>query len=179
MFSATKKKDPEAEQRLIDAMKARCEAQKAQLAAMTEKADTSGAERAAARLMELAKNPKLPNDYKKFIMGEAQRLECEANIKATDAAVHRAMAAAMADNKEQRDKEIVALRKTMQKAVSLRAPQEFRLGTEKALENILLSGGVRHDGPTKAKPMDTAPKLERSAKDGLPVMGRIPQDAKE
>lgn len=179
MFSLTKKKDPEAEQRLIDALKARCDAQLAQLSGMAEKADTSGAERAAARLVELAKNPKLPGADKKFYMSEAQRLECEANIKATDAAVHRAMAAAMADDKEARDKEITALRKTMQKAISLRAPTGFRMNTEKSLENILLSGNVRHDGPTKAKPLDTAPKLERSAKDGLPAIVAAPQDTKE
>jgi hypothetical protein len=32
------------------------------------------------------------------------------------------------------------------------------------LEAALFSGGVRSDGPTKAKPMDTAPKTEKQAK---------------
>lgn len=172
MFSAKKQKDPEAERRLIEALKARCDAQIHQLAGMAEKAETTSAERAGQRLMELAKNPKLPGDYRKYAMEEAQKLECAANIKATDMAVHRAMTAAMADDKETRDKEVAKIRQFMQKAVSLRASPDFRVGTEKSLENILLSGGVRHQGPTKAKPLDTAPKTEKQAKDGLPAMAR-------
>ncbi|WP_086464191.1 hypothetical protein [Oceanibaculum nanhaiense] len=172
MFSATKQKDPEAERRLIEALKARCDAQIHQLAGMAEKAETTSAERAAQRLIEQAKNPKLPSDYRKYAMDEAQKLECAANIKATDMAVHRAMAAALADDKETRDKEVAKIRQFMQKAISLRAPADFRVGTEKSLENILLSGGVKHTGPTKAKPMDTAPKNEKHAKDGLPAMVR-------
>ena len=45
-----------------------------------------------------------------------------------------------------------------------KAPEEFKQQCERMLEVAMFSGGVKAKGPTKAKPLDEAPKPENRAK---------------
>ena len=52
----------------------------------------------------------------------------------------------------------------IRKAGSLGASRAMVQGCERKIETIMLSGGIRQKGPTKAKPLDTAPKPPNLAK---------------
>ncbi|MCR9267642.1 MAG: hypothetical protein NXI03_08730, partial [Alphaproteobacteria bacterium] len=49
-----------------------------------------------------------------------------------------------------------------------KAPSDFKMQCERLLEVATLSGGVKAKGPTKAKPLDTTPKVKDRAKTFTP-----------
>jgi hypothetical protein len=85
-------------------------------------------------------------------------------MKATAVAAKAALDAAKSDDIELRAKKIKEAREKLAGAVKYKAPPEFKGQCERLLEVAMLSGGVKAKGPTKAKPLDTAPKLENRAK---------------
>lgn len=121
--------------------------------------NAGNAERAVKQAQEVMKNPKLPRDFTQVQTARLKKFELETYVKATDMAIRRAMQAALSDDRETKNKMISEAKAMMQKAVSLKAPPEFKAGCLRQIEAVTLSGGMKHDKPTKAKPLDTTEKV--------------------
>ena len=115
-------------------------------------------ERAVKTAQEVMKNPKLPRDFMQLQTARLRKLELDTYVKATDMAIRRAMQAALSDDRETKNKMIGEAKAMMQKALSLKAPPEIKAGCLRQIEAVTLSGGMKHDKPTKAKPLDTTEK---------------------
>lgn len=166
MFGRSDKNDEkaEAEARRIEAMKTSIEGALAHLKSHAEAGNTDRCEAAAKRLVESLKNPKLPGDYAKQARGVLDSLLLHGFMKATALAAKGALDAAKNDDIELRSKKIKEAREKLSGAMKYKAPAEFKAQCERLLEVAMLSGGVKAKGPTKAKPLDTAPKVENRAK---------------
>ncbi len=154
----------EAEARRIEAMKASIEGALTHLKSHAEAGNTDRCEAAAKRLTETLKNPKLPPDYSRQARGVLDSLLLHGFMKATALAATGALDAAKTDDIELRSKKIKEAREKLAGAMKYKAPAEFKGQCERLLEVAMLSGGVKQKGPTKAKPLDTAPKVENRAK---------------
>jgi hypothetical protein len=126
-------------------------------------------EAAAKRVAELLKNPKAPKDFVKEMRDRSDELLRNCFMKAANDASHDALAAAHHDNKELRTKKIGEAKKLLARAVQLKAPPEFKHACDRAIEAATMTGFVHHDGPTKAKPADFAPKPLNRAKGDVPM----------
>ncbi len=166
MFGRSDKKDEkaEAEARRIEAMKASIEGALTHLKAHAEAGNTDRCEAAAKRIVETLKNPKLPTDYTRQARGVLDSLLLHSFMKATALAAKGALDAAKSDDIELRSKKIKEAREKLSGAMKYKAPSEFKSQCERLIEVAMLSGGVKQKGPTKAKPLDTAPKNENRAK---------------
>lgn len=166
MFGRSDKQDEkaEAEARRIEAMKTSIEGALAHLKSHAEAGNTDRCEAAAKRLVESLKNPKLPGDYSKQARGVLDSLLLHGFMKATALAAKGALDAAKNDDIELRSKKIKEAREKLSGAMKYKAPAEFKSQCERLIEVAMLSGGVKAKGPTKAKPLDTAPKVENRAK---------------
>lgn len=166
MFGFVKEKSPEeeAEQRRVDAMKHAIEGSLLQMRKQAEAGLTDRCEAGAKRLNETLKNPKLPRDYAKQAREGVDRLLLHAFMKATALASKAAIDAGKDDNVEMRSAKIKEAREKLSGAMKYKAPEDFRHQCERMLDVALMSGGVRAKGPTKAKPLDTAPKVPNRAK---------------
>jgi len=166
MFGNAKAPDPkdEAEARRIEAMKASVTSSLEHLKGHAEAGNTDRCEAAAKRITESLKNPKLPADYSKQARGTLDALLLHCYMKATALASKAAIEAGKADDIELRSKKIGEAREKLAGAMKHKAPAEFKKQCERLLEVALMSGGVKATGPTKAKPLDTAPKATNQAK---------------
>jgi hypothetical protein len=171
MFGLSKTKDAakageqEAKERKIEALKQSLSGSIDQMAPFVEAGNTEKCEAVVERLKTTSmKNPLLPGDFRKLMQDRLDNLLRDAFMKAADIAVSAAQRAAMADNRETRDKKIKEAREKLAGAVRMKAPAEFKSSCERAIENASLSGGIKKDGPTKAKPADFAPKTTKQAK---------------
>lgn len=166
MFGKSGKKDDKAEEdaRRIEAMKASIEGTLTHMKAHAEAGNTDRCEAVAKRLLELLKNPKLPTDYARQARGRLDSLLLQGFMKATAEAAKGALDAAKADDVELRSKKVKEARDKLARAMKHKAPAEFKSRCERLLEVAMLSGGIKQKGPTKAKPLDTAPKVEKRAK---------------
>jgi hypothetical protein len=125
---------------------------------------------AAVKLVaEMVKNPKIPNDFGKMMRDRADEFLRNCMMKATSEAVEEALKAAFEDDKEARGKRISEARKLLGRALQNKAPPEFKVACERMLEMVMMTGGVHVDGPSRAKPEDTAPKPLNRAKGDVPM----------
>jgi len=166
MFGKSGKNDEkaEAEARRVEAMKVSIEGALTHLKSHAEAGNTDRCEAAAKRLGESLKNPKLPRDYGKQARGVLDSLLLHSFMKATALAAKGALDAAKIDDIELRSKKIKEAREKLAGAMKYKAPAEFRSQCERLLDVAMLSGGIKAKGPTKAKPLDSAPKVENRAK---------------
>jgi hypothetical protein len=126
----------------------------------------AAAERVKQRLdAYLRDHPKIPSDFRRKALSDARALECAANMRATDAALKKALSDALRDDHKERSRLIGEARTLRAKAVSLGANEEFATAVARKIEIIMMSGGVEHDGPTIAKPLSTAPVNPNRAKE--------------
>lgn len=123
------------------------------------------AARQGERLKEMLKDNRLPFDFRRETAEHARRLECQANMRATDQALHWAAVAARAEKMAERAKYLGEARKYLSKAVMLGCEKPFQRASQREIETIMLSGGVVRPGPSRAKPLSIAPKNPNSAKD--------------
>ena len=156
--------EEEAKRRKIEALQKSLTASVDSMKPFAQAGMTEKCEAVIERLKKMLQDPILPADFKKDTHGRMDLLLCEAYMKAADLAVKDALRAAMKDNREIRDKKIAEAREKLSGAVRLKAPPEFKMGCERAIEIAYLSGGIKKEGPTKAKPGDFAPKPKKSAK---------------
>lgn len=166
MFGLGKDKsaEEEAKKRQIEAMKQSIEAALMQMKKQAEAGLTDRCEASAKRLTEILKNPKIPNDFAKQARGGIDALMLHVFMKATALAAKAAIDAAKSDDVEKRSAKIKEAREKLSGALKYKATKEFKLQCERMLEVAMFSGGVKAKGPTKAKPLDTAPKVENRAK---------------
>ncbi|UUX51324.1 hypothetical protein NUH88_06415 [Nisaea acidiphila] len=181
-FGKEKTAEEEAEQRRIEAMKVSIESALLQMKKQAEAGLTDRCEAGAKRLNEALKNPKLPKEYAKQARDGVDRLLLHAFMKATALASKEAIDAGKSDDLEKRTAKIKEAREKLSGAMKYKAPQDFKQQCERMLEVAMMSGGVKAKGPTKAKPLDTAPKVENKAKPvdtAPPTPNKAKQPAKD
>ena len=154
-FGKEKSEKEEAEECRVEAMKQSIEAALVQMKKQADAALTDRCEASAKRLTEVLKNPKLPKDYAKQVRDGIDRLMLQAFMKATAIAAKEAVDAGKNDDTEKRTAKIKEAREKLSGAMKNKAPEEFKQQCERML---------KAKGPTKAKPRDTAPKVENLAK---------------
>lgn len=167
----------EAERRKLEAMMVSIDAGFEHMRQHAEAGNTDRTEAAAKRLVETLKNPKLPGPYSKDRRAAVDAFLLHAYMKATAVACKGAIDAGKADNAERRGEMTKKAREFLSGAVKYKAPGDFKIQCERLLEVALLSGGVKATGPTKAKPLDTAPKTKDRAKTFVPEPEAKPDDA--
>src|SRR4051812_27130137 len=109
-------------------------------------------------------DPALDHAFTSAIRIEIKSLELTANMKATDMAVRRAIEHAQADRKLERNHEVGVARGFLGRAIAHGAADEFKRIAEMSIESAMLTGGVKHAGATRAKPVDSAPPPPSLAK---------------
>lgn len=123
----------------------------------------------AERLNKLLKDhcgadKKLPFDFKRKVLERARQYECFANMRAADRALHAALRLAAEEDMVHRAQKLGEGRRYFSKACTLGADEDFRKAAQRLMETIMMTGGVQHKGPTRAKPADFAPKTPNRAK---------------
>lgn len=113
---------------------------------------------------EQCTDTRLAADFKRQVMEQARAFECDANMRATDAALADAARLAAGERMTERAAKLSEARTLYGKACTLGANDQFRRATGRLIETIMMTGGVRKSGPTRAKPLETAPPNPRSAK---------------
>jgi hypothetical protein len=137
------------EKKLIDTLVAQCTKMLGTMREMTP----DQAERIRERLNDVLEDcPRLPPDFKRRTQAAAKSYECAANMRATDIALQEALHKAKEDDKVERNRLIGEARLLCRKAVALGAGDEFQHAVKRKIENIMMTGGIEHKGPTAAKP---------------------------
>ncbi len=127
-------------------------------------AKPNDAERLHQRIKDLCTDKTLPLPFKQKALLQARSLECNANMRATDKLLHDAMRLATGDDMKARGAKLTEARMLFGKACLLGADSEFRKAAQRLMETIMLSGGVHRPGPSRAKPVDHAPRAPNRAK---------------
>lgn len=123
------------------------------------------AERLGKRLKERCGEDKsLPFDFKRKLLEKARLYECNANMRAADQAFHAALRLAAQEQMVERAQKLGEGRRFYSKACALGAGEDFRKAVQRLIENVMMTGGVQHKGPTRAKPADIAPRAPNRAK---------------
>ncbi|HEX3498833.1 MAG TPA: hypothetical protein VHT04_05870 [Stellaceae bacterium] len=144
----------EAEKKLLDAFMAQC----GKVLDSMRDVSPAEAERIRQRLEDALRScPHLPPAFRQQTQTVARAYECTSNMRATDDALQQAMHFARQDDKVARNELIAEARKRSSKAIALGANQDFQHAVRRKLENIMLTGGVEHHGPTAAKPLASPP----------------------
>ena len=145
--AATKR---ETEKILVEAFIVQC----AKVLASMRDVSPVQAERIRGRLDDVLKDcPLLPLELKRKMQEEARVYERAANTRATDVALQEAMHKAKEDDKMERNRLVGEARLYCRKAVSLGADDDFQHAVKRKIENIMMTGGIEHKGPTAAKPL--------------------------
>jgi hypothetical protein len=121
-------------------------------------------ERAHQWLKEQCADPRLAGDFKRQVLEKARAYECESNMKATDVALADARRLAAEERMSDRAARLGEAQRFYGKACSLGATEDFRRASGRLIETIMMTGGFRRSGPTRAKPLDIAPKAPNRAK---------------
>ncbi|MDR3435472.1 hypothetical protein [Telmatospirillum sp.] len=127
-------------------------------------ASPSDAERFHQQIKDYAKEKSLPMEFKRKALEYARAYECNANMRNTDRLLHEAIRLAAAEQMKERGQKLAEARKLYGKACSLGADLDFRKAAQRLMDTIMLTGGVVHPGPSRAKPADTAPRAPNRAK---------------
>ena len=139
----------EIEKKLIDSFIAQC----AKMLGEMREVSPERAERIRERLNDALEDcPRLPAEFKRRTQAAAKSYECAANMRATDLLLQEALHKAKEDDKLERNRLIGEARLVCRKAVSLGASEEFQHAVRRKIENIMMTGGIEHKGPTAAKP---------------------------
>lgn len=164
-----KQKEAEAEARKVEAIKVSITQAVEGMRAFALAPAPDRCEAAAKRVTELLKNPKAPKDFAKTMRDRADDLLKSCFMKAASEASAAALTAAHHDDKELVSKKIGEAKTHLARAIQLKAPPEFKMACNRALEAASMTGFVHHDGPTKAKPGDFAPKPPDRAHGNTPM----------
>ena len=164
-----KQKEAEAEARKVEAIKVSIIQAVDGMRAFALAPAPDKCEAAAKRITEMLKNPKAPKDFAKLMRDRSDDLLKSCFMKAASDAAAGALNAAHHDDKELLGKKIGEARTFLSRAVQLKAPPEFKMACNRALEAASMTGFVHHEGPTKAKPADFAPKPVDRAHGNAPM----------
>ncbi len=122
------------------------------------------AERYHQQVKDLCTDKTLPLEFKRKALDYARSYECNANMRGTDQLLHEAIRMAAAEHMKERTQKLGEARKLYGKACTLGADMDFRKAAQRLMDTIMLTGGVVRQGPTRAKPLDIAPKTPNRAK---------------
>jgi hypothetical protein len=123
------------------------------------------AQRLAERIKALLQSDKiLPMAIRQKVSLRMRQLECEANMRAADKLLRQAMDLMNASELRERGQKLADARRYFAKVCSLGGDAEWKKAFQRVCENLMMSGGVRFDAPSRAKPLDTAPKAPNRAK---------------
>jgi hypothetical protein len=164
-----KAREAEAEARKIEAIKNSITAAVEAMKPFALAPAPDRCEAGAKRVTEMLKNPKAPKDFVKQMRDQSDELLKSCFMKAASEASAGALQAAHHDDKELLGKKITEAKKHLARAIQLKAPPEFKMACNRALEAAAMTGFVHHDGPTKAKPADFAPKVVNRAHGAAPM----------
>jgi hypothetical protein len=164
MAQPDKSADAAAAARAVEALKLRCTDALERIRAQAAAGDAASVEAGVKALHDAMREPTLPRDFVDHVRTELKSLDLMVNMKATDMALRRAVAHAQADRKLERNQEVAAARRFLSRAIALGAHDEFKHAAEMTIESAMLTGGVKHIGPTRAKPGEEAPPPRALAK---------------
>lgn len=129
------------------------------------KASPEEAERLAEMVKQRCKDDKyLPFDFNQQAFKAARQLQCNANMRTADKILHDAAKLAAEEKMQERGQKLADARQYYSKACSLGADEDWRKAYQRLQETIMLTGGVQHKGPTRAKPASFAPANPNNAK---------------
>jgi hypothetical protein len=126
--------------------------------------DVAAVDEGARGLYAALRDPELPRDFVAQIGAELKGMSLLVNMKATDMALRCAIVHAQADRKLERNQEIARARGCLGRAMALGAKEDFKRAADMMIESVLLTGGVRQTGPTRAKPVEDTPPPRGLAK---------------
>ena len=123
------------------------------------------AERSHKLIKDLCKADKLlPLDFKQKAQNRAKSLECDANMRKADSMAKFAETLGHAEKLKERGQWLAKARLHFSKACVLGANKEWQTAFLRLNEVIMMTGGLKKNGPSRAKPLDTAPKAPNRAK---------------
>lgn len=96
-------------------------------------------------LSDLLADPSLPFDFVRGARAEMRELELNANMKACDMALRRALAFPKARRKPQRVEAVSTARLYLRRAALLGASELFRRGAERTIDAALLTDGLQRE----------------------------------
>ena len=106
----------------------------------------------------------LPFEFKRKALVRAKVLECSVNMRKSDELLDQATTLAMADKMVEKHKAMGEARRHYGRACKLGAEEDWRKAYQRAEETLQLTGGMKHDAPSRAKPADHAPLTPNRAK---------------
>lgn len=128
-------------------------------------ASPADADRSHQWVKSTCTDKRLSADFKKWAQDQAKKAECASNMRATDAALDDAVRLAQQERMKERAAKIMMAREFFAKACTLGANEEFKTAAKRLIDTAMLTGGIYTPGkPTRAKPIDTAPKNPHDAK---------------
>lgn len=142
------------EQMLIDVAVKRVDVCLERLKTATLDGNASEVEAISRVMVDLMRNPRLPNDKTKEAQIAVRIAERDVFVKACDSALKRAIEFAQADQGNERNAELRAAQDWLKKAITAGASPDYRTQTQYKIDIIMETGGVRQKGPTAAKPLD-------------------------
>jgi hypothetical protein len=107
----------------------------------------------------------LPFNIRQKINKRMRELECEANMRAADRLLREAAALLERHDLRERGQKLADSRRYFAKVCNLGGDEVWKAAYRRLCETIMLSGGVEHDAPSRAKPPDLAPKPPNRAKE--------------
>lgn len=125
------------------------------------------AERYRSMIRDILKSDKTVSmDFKTMCYDTSRERECNAHMREVDRLLHRAMELSALERLKERNQKVGEARKAFGKACGLGADDDFRQAFQNAVDNIMLSGGVQAQGPTRAKPKyDESLRTTKKAKE--------------
>ena len=119
----------------------------------------------AKRIVELTRNPKMPNDVTVETLEAIKAHELMGYQKATDLAIRKAIAFGLESRSADKQKMLGIAHAMFQRALMRGCSEEFKRATEMTLESAELTSKDRVGGPTRAKPKEEeAAKMVARAK---------------
>ena len=106
----------------------------------------------------------LPFEFKRKALLRAKTLECSVNMRKADELLHQATDFAIADQMTEKHHAMSEARRFYGRACKLGAEEDWRKAYHRAEDTLQLTGGMRHDAPSRAKPADHAPVTPNRAK---------------
>ena len=128
--------------------------------------DTSsaGAYRLHRQIKRLCIGDALPVEFKRQSLEWARVHERNANMRETDKALRAALRIIALEQMRERSHAMSLAYRFYAKACRLGADEAFKRAVQRRIDIIMLTGGIVQQGPTRAKPLDTAPKTPNRAK---------------
>ena len=128
-------------------------------------ANAEDAERKHQQLKDWCNADKLlPFEFKRKALLRAKILECSVNMRKSDELLHEASALAIADKMVEKHRMMGEAKRYYGRACKLGAEDDWRKAYQRAEETLQLTGGMKHDAPSRAKPADRAPLTPNRAK---------------